>query len=237
MIRNLKSSKMEKMLISEQSTMIPQGVILPDGKSRFAWDFLMLIQIIIFTFTIPFQASFLDSEVGIPMFVLDTCMDIIFIMDIFAHLRKFATMKDGILLVEPSEFRPIYMKSNFPIDVISSVPASTFGYFLQIQDRRYGVLRLFQFLRLRYFGDYLNMFVENVNSKTRFTISTARLRLMQIFFIVLFLCHWFACIFHLIGHIPNKGDTWLLVDESTGAQNSARYLRSFYWSLYTGKYD
>jgi hypothetical protein len=235
MIRNLKSSKMEKMLISEETKLLPQGVILPEAKVRFAWDFLVLLQIIIFTFMIPYQASFLDTGVGILLFVLDTCMDTIFIMDIFAHLTKFAVMKDGLLLLEPSEFKRVYLNSDFCGDVLTSIPASTIGYIFKIQDRKYGVLRLLQFLRLRHFGKYLSTFVENVNTKTKFTISTAQLRLIQIFFIVLFLCHWFACVFHLLGHVPN-GDTWLIMDESTGVEKGGRYLRSFYWSLYTGEY-
>jgi len=235
MIRNLKSSKMEKMLITEQEKTIPKGVILPETFVRYAWDFILLLQTIAFIFIIPYQVSFLDSGVGLPHFVLDTCMDALFFMDVYARLRKFAIMKDGFLLVERAEFRQVYLNTDFRGDLLSIIPASTIGYFFGFQNTsKYGVLRAFQFVRVRHFGRYLSTFVENINSKGKFKISTAQLRIIQIFFIVLFLCHWFACVFHLIGHIPSEV-TWLVADESMDIDNGGRYLRSFYWSLYTGE--
>lgn len=214
---------------------LPRGVILPEANTRFAWDSLVLLQIVVITFMVPYQASFLDSGVAVFIFVLDTFMDTVFAMDIYARLSKFAIMKDGVSLVEPSDFKRVYLKTSFFGDVLASIPLSTIGYICKVRDRRYGVLRFFQFCRLRHFGKYLSAFVENVNTKTKFAISTAQLRLIQIFFIVLFLCHWFACAFHLLGHVPEE-DTWLVLDDSASIGNGARYLRSFYWSLYTGKW-
>lgn len=234
MIKNLKSSKMEKMMSSEDETTVPKGVILPETTIRFTWDCLLLIQTTIFTFLIPYQISFLDAEVTIQSFVLDTAMDVIFIMDIYAHLRKFAITKDGFLLAEPAEFRQVYMNTDFKGDSFTVFPASTIGYLFGFRNRRYGLLRLFQFVRVRRFGKYLTAFVENVNAKTTITISTAQVRIMQIFFIVLFLCHWFACIFHVLGH-QSDGTTWLTIDESINDDTGDRYLRSFYWALYTGE--
>lgn len=235
MIKNLKSSKMEKMLISDQSTMIPKGVILPEALERCIWDSMLFVQTIIFAFLIPFQASFLDTGVGLSLFILDCSMDVLFVLDIFGHLKKFAKMKDGTLLLEQSEFRRVYLQTDFRGDLFTTIPISTIGYIIGVRDRTYGFLRIFQFLRIRHFGKYLGIFFENVNTKTKFTISTAELRLTQIFFIVLFLCHWFACAFHALGQVSDD-ESWLVVDESTGVGRGGLYLRSFYWSLYTGEY-
>jgi len=234
MIRNLKSSKMEKMMVTEQQASVPKGVVLPEAVSRFIWELLLLLQTISFTFIIPFEISFLSNGIGVPIFIVDTVMDIVFMMDVYARLKKFAIMKDGYLLTEPVEFRSLYFHSDFGGDVLSLIPLSFTGYLFGVRDGRYGLLRIVQFVRIRQFGNYLSSVVENVNARTKFNISNAQLRIMQIFFVVLFLCHWFACIFHLLGNMPEK-ETWLITDESMSANNGGRYLRSFYWALYTGK--
>ena len=234
MIRNLKSSKMEKMMVTEQKDSVPKGVILPEAFSRFIWELLLLVQTISVAFIIPYEVSFLSNGIELPLFVIDTIMDVVFTMDMYARLRKFAIMKDGFLVLQPAEFRRIYLHSDFGGDALSVIPASFIGYLCGIRDRRYGVLRMVQFVRIRNFGKYLNTFVENISARTKFTISTAQLRIMQIFFVVLFLCHWFACVFHLLGSMSDK-ETWLITDESMDSSNGGRYLRSFYWALYTGK--
>lgn len=224
------------MHIHQNETFVPKGVVLPETLFRNIWDFLLLLQTVTFVFTIPYQISFLDSQIALPFFILDVCIDICLSFDIYARLTKFAVTNDGSLVVEPTEFRAIYLKSNFAGDLISAIPASLVGYLCGIRDRRYGLLRLFQLIRARHFGGYFSSLVENMNTKGRVSISTAHMRVMQIFFIVLFLCHWFACIYHLLGRVPTHL-TWLEVDESMGADKTERYLRSFYWSLYTGKHN
>lgn len=234
MIRNLNSSKMEKMMVTEQKLSLPKGVILPDAASRHIWELLLLLQAISFIFIIPYEISFLTNGIRVPIFIVDTVMDIVFIMDVYARLKKFAIMKDGFLLADPVEFRSVYFHSDFKGDFLSMIPASFIGYLCGLRDRRYGLLRILQFVRIHHFGKYLSNFVENVNFRTKFIISTAQLRIMQIFFVVLFLSHWFACMFHFLGNMPEK-ETWLISDESTSDTNGGRYLRSFYWALYTGK--
>ncbi len=235
MINNLKSSKMAKMHTAPIETPVPKGVVLPETIFRYIWDSLLLVQTMMLVFTIPYQISFLDTDIGLSLFMIDVCIDIFCSLDVYARLMKFAVMNDGSLIVEPSDFRSIYLKKNFGGDIVSIVPASIVGYVFGIRDRRYGLLRLFQFLRARHFGTYFSSLAETINTKSRTTISTAQMRVMQIFFIILFLCHWFACIYHLLGRLPTHS-TWLTVDESMEADEVARYLRSFYWSLYTSKF-
>ena len=62
---------------------------------------------------------------------------------------------------------------------------------------------------------------------------------------VLILCHWVACAFHLIGdaslvssaHTAATGTSsnsnWLIEDDMVDENARRRYLRSFYWALYT----
>lgn len=233
MIRNLKSSKMRKMAIEDKSK-IPKGVLLPDSFARCSWDALLLLHTSFLAFIIPYQISFISHDTAMPLFLIDVTIDIFFMLDIYAKLNKFAVVKDGTVLSSPKDFRTVYITSGFKGDLFCAAPASFVGFCSGVQDARYGLLRIIQFVRIRHFGKYVNSCATTLNSRTSLSISTEYLRIIQIFFIVLFLCHWFACIFHLIGKM-SKEQGWIIADESLSSSSGERYLRSFYWSLYTGK--
>lgn len=233
MIRNLKSSKMKKMAVEEKSK-IPKGVVLPDTLSRCSWDAMLLLQTAYLAFIIPYQISFMSHDTALSLFLIDVNIDLFFLLDIYAKLNKFAVIKDGSLLSSPKDFRAIYLKSSFKGDLICAAPISFVAFCSGVQDARYGLLRITQFIRIRHFGKYLNSCATTLNSRTSLSISTEKLRIIQIFIIMLFLCHWFACIFHLIGTM-SKEQGWIIADESSNSSSGERYLRSFYWSLYTGK--
>ena len=69
----------------------------------------------------------------------------------------------------------------------------------------------------------------------RIAVSTAILRIVQMFILVLFLTHWFGCAYYYIAKMGNFEDnTWVSIDSDTGGANlKSPYLRSFYWALYT----
>jgi len=236
MIKNLTSSKMEKMLVNNQETSIPSGVILPGSIYREIWELFALIFTLTFTFTIPYQISFSNKDITVSRFLIDALMDGFFAFDVYSQLNKFAVMKDGHLLSDPVEFRKLYLKGEFRGDFISILPISTIFFFIQIRDKRYGIFRLLQLTRVRRFGTYLDRFVEACKTRANVSISTAVMRIFQIFFIVLFLCHWFACTYHFIGVSSSSSITWLHKDESLSELMITRYIRSFFWALYTGEF-
>ena len=223
------------MLVNSDQVSIPKGVILPESESRQLWEAFALVVIIIYAITIPYQISFSTNGISLIQFFFDLLLDSFFILDVYARLQKFAIMREGFLITNPKEFRSIYVKSDLRLDIVSIVPASTIGYICKIRNGHYGILRLIQLTRMRHFGKYLDNFVEAFNSKMNISISTAFMRILEIFSIVVFLCHWFACIFHLLGSQETEEQTWLDADDTASEPVSIRYLRSFYWSLYTGK--
>jgi hypothetical protein len=225
---------MEKMLVDSDQPVIPKGVILPESQSRQLWEAYALVEIIIYTITIPYQISFSGNGISYVQFSFDLWLDCFFLLDVYARLQRFAIMREGFLISNPKEFRSIYLRSDLRLDLVSVLPVSTIGYLCNIRDGQYGLLRLFQLTRIRHFGTYLDNFVEAFNSRMNFSISTAIMRILEIFLIVVFLCHWFACMFHLLGSKKTE-ETWLVADDSANEPASIRYLRSFYWALYTGE--
>lgn len=242
-IHNLSSSKMVHFLDADDGRIkVPKGVVLPDNNIRIAWDVAAFIGLIYIIISVPTKISFSDESVGISAtkefinigtFIIDLVVDIFFIVDIFCRTRKFAVVKDGFLITTPKEFGKIYRDEESVVDLVSSVPLSTIVYVSGADGRIYGMCRLFQFLRIVRIGKYLDGIVEFVNTRTAFVVTTASLRVCQIFLVILFLCHWCCCMFHFIGNDENAQLSWIASDKMQDENPGKRYLRSFYWAMYT----
>lgn len=239
-IQNLSSSKMVRFLDADDCLVkVSKGVILPDSQFRVAWDVSAFLGLLYFIFSIPMTISFGRESVYVGTLLIDVMVDLFFLADIYCRLRKFAIVKDGYLVSSPKSFGQLYRRDEFDLDMLSASPASFLAYFNGAQTQMYGVCRMLQLLRTVRFGKYIEGLVEIVNTRTRFVVTTAKLRVCQIFLIILFLCHWFSCIFHLVGSQnlvgsqKNLYQTWIIADEMQADSMGRRYLRSFYWSLYT----
>jgi len=232
-ITNLSSSKMVKFFdANDDIVKVPKGVILPDSNFRVVWDITLFLGLLYLITSIPLQISF--AGIGMVNLIIDLFVDAFFLMDVYCRLRKFAVVKNGYLVSRPNDFGKLYRETDFHLDLVCVFPASILAFAFGVRNQFYGICRLFQFLRVLSFVKYLEGVTEILSTKTRFTVTTATLRLTQIFMIILILTHWFSCSFHFIGDQGAEfDDTWIIVDEMQHESIGRRYLRSFYWSLYT----
>ena len=242
-IQNLSNSKMVRFFDAiDDVVKVGKGIILPDSQFRVVWDVCAFIGLLYLIMAIPMEISFSTKSVNIGIFFVDSMVDFFFWSDVYCRLRKFAIVKDGFVISTPKNFGNIYRRDEFTLDMISLFPASLLAFLTGASGRVYGIFRLFQFVRAVRFGKYVEGLVEIINTRTRFTVTTATLRVSQIFMIIIFLCHWFSCMFHFIGSPDDSSypliekepvDTWIIVDEMQEESMGRRYLRSFYWSMYT----
>jgi voltage-gated potassium channel len=232
-ITNLSSSKMVRFFDANDGVVkVPKGVILPDATLRVGWDIALFFGLLYLIMSIPLQISF--ANVGIGNFIIDLLVDMFFMADVYCRLKKFAVVKNGILLSHPKDFGKHYRKTDFHIDLVFVFPASILAFALGVRNQYYGICRLFQFLRVSSFVRYLEGVTEILSTKTRFTVTTATLRVCQIFMIILVLAHLLGCSFHFVGEQGAEfDDAWITVDEMQHESMGRRYLRSFYWALYT----
>ncbi|KAL7553159.1 hypothetical protein ACHAWF_016401 [Thalassiosira exigua] len=232
-IQNLSSSKMVRFLDANEGIIkVSKGIILPDSQFRVAWDVLAFLSLVYLILSIPMTMSFARKSVNPATFLVDLMVDAFFIGDIYCRLRKFAIVKDGFLVSTPKTFAEVYRKDEFGLDLISALPLSFFVFVTGAPADLYGLFRLVQLLRAARFDKYLEGLVEILNTRSRFVVTTATLRVCQIFMIILFSCHWFSCIFHLVGS-QGETESWIIADDMEAELTGRRYLRSFYWSLYT----
>ena len=232
-ITNLSSTKMVKFFDANDDVFkVPKGVVLPDSNVRIAWDIALFVGLLYLIMSIPLQISF--ATIGKVGFSLDVFVDLFFMADVYCRLRKFAVVKNGYLLTRPYDFGKLYRETTYRRDLVSVLPISILAFALGVRNQYYGICRLVRFTRVMSFVKYLESVIEILNAKTRFAVTTAAVRVTQILLVIIILTHWFSCCFHFIGTQGTEFEgSWIMVDEMEHEPLGRRYLRSFYWSLYT----
>ena len=112
-------------------------------------------------------------------------------------------------MARPSEFRPIYIRSKFALDFISSIPVSTIAFFAGATMQHVYWYRVFQFtrmLRLPMYFDSLISYIED-DMKFPFLANSGLRHLFQLFCVEIAVNHWFACLFVLVSsHTAGNDD-------------------------------
>jgi len=213
-------------------TKLSSWVILPDTAFRFIWDCVALFSTFLYAFIIPYQISFASDRIYFTKVFFNLILDLFFVIDVYARINHFAILKDGLLLFNRDDFRKAYLTDEFFVDLLSSCPISSFALAAGVTNSAtYGILRIIQLLRLLRFVKYFNRFVEALNVYGSIAVSTAAMRITQIFMLVIVISHWFACMYHWIG--DNESHGWIYQDQITEENDGKRYLRSLYWAIYT----
>ena len=238
MKNNLNSSKMAKMMDTGQDDGVPKHIILPNSKLRRSWDSLACMFTTVLLIIIPYRICFAaKSFEGTTLWlVIDILLDLFFAADIYLRMKHFAEMKDGFVVTKETEFKIMYMHGSFQLDTISLLPLSYICLAFVDNMQTIAMLRLLQCLRVARFTYYLDAIVISLAEYGKIAISTAILRIIQMFILVLFLCHWFGCVYYFIakttGFEDDKG-SWVYEDDKVDATHGLSYIRSFYWALYT----
>lgn len=101
------------------------GVIHPLSDFRRKWDMFMFTLLTYCAITVPYRVGFEVLAVG-GMLLVETVVDIFFIIDIFARFRMGYTIDsehlDSRIEMRPSKIARSYLKGWFVIDVVSGFP-------------------------------------------------------------------------------------------------------------------
>ncbi len=222
-------------------------VLPPDGRVRLTWDLLGMVFILYEVIMIPLQISFTFDE-GNFLSVFAIVIDAFFISDLLLNFNTGYYLR-GNLVVDRSEIASNYLKSWFVLDFMASFP---YTYILDAagvgddnsssrvsqSTRIIRILRFFRFIRVIRLIRVLklkNMFgkLESfINLSPALNALAGFLRLSAI---ILFIAHWIACIWHLIGDLENgsAANTWIIYVDMQDASWGSRYVASIYWAITT----
>ncbi|KAF1334391.1 Potassium/sodium hyperpolarization-activated cyclic nucleotide-gated channel, partial [Globisporangium splendens] len=112
------------------------SVIRHYSKLRMVWDVLIGIMVAMTAITVPFRISF-DIQDTIFLVATDRMSDACFMVDIMLSFLTTYVDETGVEIADRHEIRRHYLKTNFLVDVISTIP---FDFFVEAltQQRIFG---------------------------------------------------------------------------------------------------
>ncbi|KAJ8601878.1 hypothetical protein CTAYLR_002702 [Chrysophaeum taylorii] len=99
-------------------------MISPRSRARVAWDLLLSLLLIYLVVVDPIAIGFWDDAQSSPGFdAFNLCIDVAFCVDLVSNFRTGYYDDDNVEVMNPELCARNYVKTWFPVDVASSVPA------------------------------------------------------------------------------------------------------------------
>jgi len=241
-----KELELEKTLLAQSRT--PWWVLSPNSPKRIGWDLTGVLVLLYDLIMIPMYTAFplapntfLDLMTGVTLGF--------WTLDILACFCVGYYTRDGTLVVSMRKIARQYVFTWFPLDVVivsidwvivlaliseeegKSAGLMRAGKML----RALRVLRTLRLLRLAKLRQLLNKLQDQVDSEH----ISVLLDIVKLLILIIFINHFIACAWYLVGcNPPSKSTSWLEVEFSSHDCEDAndelllyKYTTSMHWSL------
>lgn len=212
----------------------------PDSLIIQVWTFYILILMFYTVIFMPFFIAFINDD-NITILILDTIIDISFIVDIILNFNTCYYDEENNLVKDRSIISKNYLKSWFTIDVLTSIPLSiildktanlkTHSYIKLLKIiRLYRLIKLLRIAKLQKTlsnNDLLESFNRYLN------IDWGMNELFSFLIKTILLSHIFACIWYIISQIYDDTNNWLKYFDLQDESIFRKYLFSLYYSFST----
>jgi len=160
------------------------------------WDVFIIILAIYNCFSIPFEISFTPEFMEGPIFfIVNTCIDLMFLGDIFVSFRTtFYDRETGDEVFEARRTSSGYLKGRFTIDVLSTVPFDNLA--LLFTKTKSPLLQLFSLLKLARVTR-LSRIIAKMNVKQDVKNG---MKLAQLIFNIVMYIHCLACLWFVVAN-------------------------------------
>jgi CRP-like cAMP-binding protein len=231
------------------------GLFHPESPLKMVWDVLMSQVILYSVITITYQIGFASYFTG-GLKAVDYVVDILFAVDILASFNTAVVDVNGNLISSRKQVSNLYLKGWFPIDFISTLPIDLIiahfagnnrGAMLRSVKliRAVRLVRLIKIVRIIKLSGYFDKLEDNLS------LHPAVLRLLNLFVIMGFFAHLFACLLYSVAQCDDGsasdcwienycvgGREWFEDNDEVGECLSERglglkYLVSIYWAFTT----
>lgn len=223
-------------------------VVLPSSSFRRRWDVCTMVCLLYVAVFTPVQISFLSNvqtvrniEDWLFVFILDRCIDFIFLVDIVINFRSAWETEEGVETYHYKEAAWQYCTTWFLLDLISAMPLDFLDLLLDAngedasQLRALKLLRLFRLIKI---AKVIRASRIVKRFEAEMTIKYALLRLLKFGGVIMIVSHWNACGFYLISTLSEgvASNTWAVSagiawgEEATPVE---AYTSSLYWAMMT----
>uniref|UniRef100_A0A3Q3REH7 Potassium voltage-gated channel, subfamily H (eag-related), member 5b n=1 Tax=Mastacembelus armatus TaxID=205130 RepID=A0A3Q3REH7_9TELE len=184
----------------QEAPKTPPHIILHYCTFKTTWDWVILILTFYTAIMVPYNVSFKTKQNNIVWLVLDSVVDVIFLVDIVLNFHTTFVGPGGEVISDPKLIRMNYLKTWFVIDLLSCLPYDIINAFENEDEgisSLFSSLKVVRLLRLGRVARKLDHYLEYG--------AAVLVLLVCVFGLV---AHWLACIWYSIGDYE-------VIDEAT----------------------
>ncbi|TSV02086.1 Potassium voltage-gated channel subfamily H member 5 [Bagarius yarrelli] len=194
----------------QEAPKTPPHIILHYCTFKTTWDWVILILTFYTAIMVPYNVSFKTKQNNVTWLVLDSVVDVIFLVDIVLNFHTTFVGPGGEVISDPKLIRMNYLKTWFVIDLLSCLPYDIINAFENVDEgisSLFSSLKVVRLLRLGRVARKLDHYLE-------YGAAAVLVLLVCVFGMV---AHWLACIWYSIGDYEVidkhsntiKTDSWL----------------------------
>uniref|UniRef100_A0A8C1APE4 Potassium voltage-gated channel, subfamily H (eag-related), member 5a n=2 Tax=Cyprinus carpio TaxID=7962 RepID=A0A8C1APE4_CYPCA len=184
----------------QEAPKTPPHIILHYCTFKTTWDWVILILTFYTAIMVPYNVSFKTKQNNLVWLVLDSVVDVIFLVDIVLNFHTTFVGPGGEVISDPKLIRMNYLKTWFVIDLLSCLPYDIINAFENVDEglsSLFSSLKVVRLLRLGRVARKLDHYLEYG--------AAVLVLLVCVFGLV---AHWLACIWYSIGDYE-------IIDEGT----------------------
>uniref|UniRef100_A0A8C7Z081 Potassium voltage-gated channel, subfamily H (eag-related), member 5a n=1 Tax=Oryzias sinensis TaxID=183150 RepID=A0A8C7Z081_9TELE len=193
----------------QEAPKTPPHIILHYCTFKTTWDWIILILTFYTAIMVPYNVSFRTKQNNLAWLVVDSVVDVIFLVDIVLNFHTTFVGPAGEVISDAKQIRMNYLKTWFVIDLLSCLPYDIINAFEHVEEglsSLFSSLKVIRLLRLGRVARKLDHYLEYG--------AAVLVLLVCVFGLV---AHWLACIWYSIGdhevidETTNniKTDSWL----------------------------
>ncbi|XP_068041878.1 potassium voltage-gated channel subfamily H member 1 isoform X1 [Anomalospiza imberbis] len=193
----------------QEAPKTPPHIILHYCVFKTTWDWIILILTFYTAILVPYNVSFKTKQNNVAWLVVDSIVDVIFLVDIVLNFHTTFVGPAGEVISDPKLIRMNYLKTWFVIDLLSCLPYDVINAFENVDEgisSLFSSLKVVRLLRLGRVARKLDHYIE---------YGAAVLVLLVCVFGLA--AHWLACIWYSIGDYE-------VIDEDTNTIRTESWL-------------
>ncbi|XP_026700275.1 potassium voltage-gated channel subfamily H member 1 [Athene cunicularia] len=202
----------------QEAPKTPPHIILHYCVFKTTWDWIILILTFYTAILVPYNVSFKTKQNNVAWLVVDSIVDVIFLVDIVLNFHTTFVGPAGEVISDPKLIRMNYLKTWFVIDLLSCLPYDVINAFENVDEgisSLFSSLKVVRLLRLGRVARKLDHYIE---------YGAAVLVLLVCVFGLA--AHWLACIWFSIGDYE-------VIDEDTNTIRTESWLYQLGMSIGT----
>ena len=126
----------------QETPKTPPHIILHYCLFKTTWDWVILILTFYTAIMVPYNVSFKTKQNNVTWLVVDSIVDVIFLVDIVLNFHTTFVGPAGEVISDPKLIRMNYLKTWFVIDLLSCLPYDVINAFENVDEVSAGVLCL-----------------------------------------------------------------------------------------------